>query len=54
MNQNIITKLFEHKEIFFEQIKNELYLNATKTAKVFKKDLSNWKKVLQLSNIWKF
>jgi hypothetical protein len=44
MNRNIITKLFEHQEIFFDQIENELYLNATKTAKVFKKDLSNWKK----------
>jgi hypothetical protein len=44
MSKTIVSKLFQDKEILFDQINNELYLNATKTAKVFKKDLSNWKK----------
>jgi hypothetical protein len=43
MNEIIISKLFDDKEIFFDKINNELYLNATKTAKTFNKRLDKWK-----------
>ena len=45
MKQKIITKLFQNKEIFFENDLNEkLYLNATKTARSFNKDVNVWKR----------
>jgi hypothetical protein len=43
MSKTIVSKLFQDKEILFDQINNELYLNATKTAKVFNKRLDKWK-----------
>ena len=48
MREKIITKVFQEIDIFFEQIDNSVYLNATQTAKAFKttkgnsKDVSEW------------
>jgi len=48
MKERIISKVFQEKEIFFEKIDKQLYLNATETAKHFKtskgnpKDLNEW------------
>jgi hypothetical protein len=39
----IITEVFQDKKIFFDKKGNELYLNATKTAKEFGKRLDKWK-----------
>jgi len=40
MNESeIIVKIFENKQIFFDKKENQLlYLNATKTAQQFKKE----------------
>ncbi|EJF06814.1 prophage antirepressor [Thiovulum sp. ES] len=43
MEQSIITKVFSGKEIFFDKINEEIYLNATKTAKAFGKRVDKWK-----------
>jgi hypothetical protein len=42
---NIITKQFENKDIIFDNQNYKIYLNATKTAKQFKKDVNEWKKL---------
>jgi hypothetical protein len=48
MNQKIISKLFQNKEILFDKVEeNGIYLNATKTAKHFKKDVREWKRSKQ-------
>jgi len=44
----IITKIFQDKEVFFDYRENEIYLNATKTAKTFSKNLENWKRSAEL------
>ncbi|EJF06136.1 KilA-N domain-containing protein, partial [Thiovulum sp. ES] len=44
MQHTIIQRIFKDKKIFFDFIENELYLNATKTAKEFGKRLDSWKK----------
>jgi hypothetical protein len=41
---NIITKKFDEQNFFFEMKQETLYLNASKTAKLFNKDLSNWRR----------
>ncbi len=43
----ILTKRFKDQEIIFEQKNNstQLYLNATKTAKNFNKDINEWKRL---------
>jgi hypothetical protein len=44
----ILTKIFEEKPIYFEKIENEIFINATKTAKQFitskgnQRDLNEW------------
>jgi hypothetical protein len=43
MDNSIITKVFTDKPIFFDKINEELYLNATKTAKAFGKRVDKWK-----------
>jgi hypothetical protein len=43
-NSEILTKVFDDKNIYFDTINNSLYLNASKTAKEFNKDLSNWRR----------
>jgi hypothetical protein len=45
MNELIISKVFEDEKIFFKKIQDELYLNATLTAKKFKKQPSDWLKI---------
>ena len=42
MSNSILPKIFEDKDIFFDSIENELYLNATKTAKSFNKLIKHW------------
>jgi len=44
----IITKIFQDKEVFFDYRENEIYLNVTKTAKAFSKNLENWKRSAEL------
>jgi hypothetical protein len=45
MTNNILTQLFNDKHIDFDtSFKNNVYLNASKTSKLFKKDLSNWRR----------
>jgi hypothetical protein len=39
----IISNLYHNQNIFFEEINNLIYLNATKTAQNFNKRLDNWK-----------
>jgi hypothetical protein len=47
MNESeIIVKIFENKQIFFDKKENQLlYLNATKTAQQFKKEAKEWKRL---------
>jgi hypothetical protein len=42
-SEMIVTEIFEDKEIFFNYLNGSVYLNATKTAKQFKKRLDKWK-----------
>jgi len=44
MSNSIISKVFQDKEIFFDKIENELYLNAKKVSLEFNKRLDNWKR----------
>jgi ribosomal protein L7/L12 len=44
MHKQILPKIFHNRQIHFDFIENELYLNATKTAKEFGKRLDSWKK----------
>ena len=45
---NILTKRFKDKDILFENIDlSNLYLNATKTAKEFNKDVREWRRSKQ-------
>ena len=50
MSNSIIPKLFQDKEIFFDKIENELYLNATKTAKTFNKEVKYWLRSTEFKN----
>ncbi len=43
MNRSILSKTFQNNEFFFENLNGQVYLNATKTAKVFNKRLDNWR-----------
>jgi len=50
MSNPIISKVFQDKEIFFDKIENELYLNATKTAKTFNKEVKYWLRSAEFKN----
>jgi len=44
----IITKVFNKQDFFFDKMENgELYLNATKTARSFNKDVRTWRRSKQ-------